>query len=214
MKKKKRSWGPGSHSSQLVSDGAGFRLKACLIPVPRIFSRNHCTKLLITSLPASRLWLCASWLYPTGETGLLGEGHAGIFPPIQLHWLRSSTKWIHPNSPWSRKEIKDKKKIQTAQNLHLGASQIEEWWESNESPNEDSYRLESPRGELLRTSEWLGTGGPGIDRNWGGWACKACEAMMWRCCPCWWKPTLALGHRRMRWKGGSGRAKRRRNSFG
>lgn len=53
---------------------------------------------------------------------------------------------------------KKKKKKQTAQDLLLGASYMEEWWES-ESWAEDIYRLERPRGGLLRThtpTQWLG----------------------------------------------------------
>lgn len=49
-----------------------------------------------------------------------------------------------------RKWRTKKKKKQTAQDLLLGASYMEEWWES-ESWAEDIYRLERPRGGLLRT---------------------------------------------------------------
>ena len=59
---------------------------------------------------------------------------------------------------------------------------MEEWWES-ESWAEDTYRLERPRGGLLRTVTGAGDGVPGVHRNWGRRGVGGAEVMKWRCYP-------------------------------
>lgn len=101
------------------------------------------------SPPSSRSVTSASWLDPAGEADHQAKAMPGYLLPFS--WAGSGTR--PSGSPRIVLEVGRKL---TPKKSTASTEGLPEWRSDENLSNEDSYRLESPRGRLLRTRVSLG----------------------------------------------------------